>query len=78
MAALSCSALICAQEVALSYTDAQAQQARAVYDSACATCHGPNFADGPLGAPLKGDAFMSKYGGKPVRELFDVVRTAMP
>ena len=67
-----------AQEAALSYTAEQAQQARAAYDSSCAGCHGPNLADGPLGAPLKGDAFMRKYGGKPARALFDVMRTTMP
>src|SRR5688500_1453055 len=67
-----------APEVALSYTAEQAQQARAVYDSTCAMCHGANFADGPLGAPLKGDAFMRKYGGRSARVLFDALRTTMP
>ncbi len=71
-------AMATAQEVALSFTAAQAAQGRATYDAACAVCHGPNFADGPLGAPLKGDAFMQKYGGKPARTLFDVMRTTMP
>ncbi len=66
------------QEVALSYTAAQAAAGRTAYAETCAVCHGPNLADGPLGAPLKGDAFMRKYGGKPVRTLFDVTRTTMP
>jgi len=66
------------QEIALSYTAAQAETGRTVYAETCAVCHGPNLADGPLGAPLKGDAFMRKYGGKPVRTLFDVTRTTMP
>src|SRR5436190_9868182 len=38
-----------AQEVALSFTAAQAQQGRAVYDSTCVTCHGANLDDGPRG-----------------------------
>jgi alcohol dehydrogenase (cytochrome c) len=67
-----------AQEVALSFTAAQVEQGRAVYDASCATCHGENLDDGPLGAPLKGDAFMRKYGGKSARALFDVLRTTMP
>jgi alcohol dehydrogenase (cytochrome c) len=67
-----------AQEVALSFTAAQVAQGRAVYDTACVTCHGTNLDDGPLAAPLKGDAFMRKYGGKPARALFDVLRTTMP
>jgi alcohol dehydrogenase (cytochrome c) len=72
------SALTSAQEVALSFTQAQAEAGRAAYDATCAVCHGPNLDDGPLGAPLKGDAFMRKYGGQSVRTLFDVTRTTMP
>ena len=67
-----------AQEVALSFTVAQVAQGRAVYDTTCVMCHGANLDDGPLGAPLKGDAFMRKYGGKSARALFDVLRTTMP
>src|SRR5690606_10690424 len=67
-----------AQEVALSFTTAQGEQGRAVYDTTCAMCHGANLDDGPLAAPLKGDAFMGKYGGRPARVLFDVLRTTMP
>ena len=67
-----------AQEVALSFTAEQAAAGRAAYDESCAICHGANLNDGPLGAPLKGDAFMRKYGGKAVRALFDVARTTMP
>jgi alcohol dehydrogenase (cytochrome c) len=70
--------LACAQEVALSFTEAQVVIGRAAYDQSCATCHGANLDDGPLGAPLKGDAFMQKYGGRPARTLFDVTRTTMP
>src|SRR5688572_33260928 len=71
-------AVAAAQEVALSFTAEQAAQGRAAYDTACAVCHGPGLSDGPLGAPLKGDAFMQKYGGKPARMLFEIMRTTMP
>ena len=67
-----------AQEIALSFTAAQVEQGRAVYDATCAMCHGANLDDGPLAPPLKGDAFMRKYGGKPARTLFDLLRTTMP
>src|SRR5262245_11713939 len=77
LCAFAC-APISAQEVALSFTAAQVEQGRAVYNTTCAMCHGANFGDGPLAAPLKGDAFMRKYGGKPVRALFDVLRATMP
>ncbi len=77
LGALTCGAAS-AQEVALSFTASQVAQGRAVYDTTCVMCHGTNLDDGPLAAPLKGDAFMRKYGGKPARALFDVLRTTMP
>ncbi|HEY8519897.1 MAG TPA: PQQ-binding-like beta-propeller repeat protein [Gammaproteobacteria bacterium] len=67
-----------AQELALSYTEAQAAEGRRIYDIACVTCHGPNLDDGPLGAPLKGVAFMEKYGGRSVAHLFETMRATMP
>lgn len=77
-ALLLCSTPASAQEVALSFTAAQAAAGRAAYQQTCEVCHGVNLDDGPLGAPLTGDAFMRKYGGQPVRLLFDVTRTTMP
>ncbi len=71
-------ALATGQEVALSFTAAQAETGRTVFSETCVVCHGPNLNDGPLGAPLKGDAFMRKYGGQSVQALFDVTRTTMP
>ncbi len=72
------SAAVSAQELALSYTTQQSQLGRAAYVANCASCHGPNLSDGPLGKPLKGPAFMQKYGGHSVRNLYDVTRTTMP
>lgn len=66
------------QEVALTYTREQAEAGRLAYASNCVMCHGPNLSDGPLGAPLKGPAFMQKYGGRSVLELFTLTRTTMP
>src|SRR5690606_38603167 len=67
-----------AQEIALSFTDAQVEEGRRAYEQHCVQCHGANLDDGPLGAPLKGIAFMAKYGGESVARLFDVTRTTMP
>jgi alcohol dehydrogenase (cytochrome c) len=67
-----------AQEIALTYTAAQAESGRRAYEAACVVCHGANLDDGALGAPLKGDVFMQKYGGQSVRALFDVTRMTMP
>src|SRR5690606_34085427 len=67
-----------AQEAPLSFTDEQADAGRRVYEQHCVQCHGANLDDGALGAPLKGIAFMAKYGGEAVETLFDVTRTTMP
>jgi alcohol dehydrogenase (cytochrome c) len=67
-----------AQDRALSYTIQQSELGRTAYVANCAMCHGPNLSDGPLGKPLKGPAFMQKYGGHSVRDLYDLTRTTMP
>ena len=67
-----------AQERALSYTTQQSEVGRTAYLANCAMCHGPNLSDGPLGKPLKGPAFMQKFGGHSVRDLYEVTRTTMP
>ena len=72
------SATVRAQETALSYTATQAAAGERAYAASCAQCHGENLDDGPLGSPIAGDAFMQKYGGRSVVELFDVLRTTMP
>ena len=55
---VSTGGLASAQEAALSFTRAQVEQGRAVYDASWAMCHGENLNDGPLGAPLNGDAVL--------------------
>jgi alcohol dehydrogenase (cytochrome c) len=67
-----------AQERALSYTTRQSEVGRTAYLANCAMCHGPNLSDGPLGKPLKGPAFMQKFGGHSVRDLYELTRTTMP
>ena len=60
------------------YTSAQAAQGRTAYTQSCASCHGGNLDDGPLAPPLKGVAFVQKYGGRSVDELFVKTSTTMP
>src|SRR5665213_4471626 len=72
------SAGVDAQERALSDTTEQSEVGRTAYLANCAMCHGPNLSDGPLGKPLKGPAFMQKFGGHSVRDLYEVTRTTMP
>ncbi|MGW8370469.1 MAG: c-type cytochrome, partial [Gammaproteobacteria bacterium] len=66
------------QETALSFTVEQAERGQQIYSVNCTMCHGDNLDDGPLGAPLKGPAFMQKYGGNDVAKLFDETRNTMP
>lgn len=60
------------------YTNAQADQGRVAYNQACASCHGGNLDDGPFAPPLKGIAFVQKFGGRSVDELFAKSSTTMP
>jgi alcohol dehydrogenase (cytochrome c) len=60
------------------YTAAQAAAGREVYDKSCASCHGGNLDDSALAPPLKGVAFMKKYGGKSVEDLFEDVARMPP
>ena len=60
------------------YTTAQAAAGKAAYDASCASCHGGSLDDGALAPPLKGVAFVQKYGGKSVDALFAKVTTMPP
>ena len=62
-----------ATQSAPTYTAAQAAAGKAAYDASCASCHGGNLDDGALAPPLKGVAFVQKYGGKSVEKLFTKV-----
>jgi len=60
------------------YTAAQARLGEAAYRAGCAQCHGANLDDGAIAPPLKGVAFIQKYGLKTVDTLFTTTATTMP
>ena len=60
------------------FTAAQAALGQTAYIASCAQCHGSNLSDGVSGPPLKGVAFIQKFGGKSVDGLFTVTSTTMP
>ncbi len=60
------------------FTTAQASLGEAAYRASCAQCHGANLDDGALAPPLKGVAFITKYGLKTVDTLYTVTATTMP
>jgi alcohol dehydrogenase (cytochrome c) len=60
------------------FTSAQAVAGKAAYERSCASCHGANVDDGNSAPPLRGAAFLRKFGGKPAADLFTYVSTKMP
>lgn len=61
------------------YTEAQARQGQALYQSHCAACHGQSL-EGASASALKGPRFSAKWadGRHTVDELYYIVRTTMP
>ena len=61
------------------YTAEQAARGKALYDEQCAWCHGPLRAFVPEMAALLGDhTFRARWRGRPLGELFDLIRRTMP
>ncbi len=60
------------------YTDDQAKNGQALYNSECASCHGDQLNGGEMAPPLAGGEFMSNWNGLTVGALFERIRTGMP
>ncbi len=56
----------------------QPADGRAVYQQACAECHGPRLQGGAHGPALSGLAFTSVWGERSADELFEYLRSEMP
>lgn len=56
----------------------KAPRGSAVYARQCASCHGATLDDGEFAPPLKGDAFLRKWGGRNGAALRDYVASTMP
>ena len=66
------------QQIPAAFTLAQAQTGAAEYAENCAGCHADNLA-GKADAPsLKGIGFMSSWGARTTKELYQIISTAMP
>jgi mono/diheme cytochrome c family protein len=59
------------------YTEAQAGRGRATYGVSCSRCHNPDLS-GDRGPALKGERFMTTWGGGSVTRLFQKIRDTMP
>jgi alcohol dehydrogenase (cytochrome c) len=62
----------------VSFTPAQAERGKSGYAQNCASCHGMALDDGEFAPPLKGTAFLQKWGGRTADELFLYASTRMP
>jgi mono/diheme cytochrome c family protein len=60
------------------YTDAQAERARATFDSTCARCHTLTAVGNVQGGPLAGDKFWTAFTQKSVGDLLSFVTKNMP
>jgi len=61
-----------------SYTAAQADRGRAIYQARCATCHGGALAGEDTNPPLAGGRFLANWTGQSLGTLATRIRTTMP
>ncbi len=61
-----------------SFTVEQVAAGRQLYARQCAPCHGAAQEGGEAGPALRGNAFQTKWAGKPWQELFEQMRRTMP
>jgi mono/diheme cytochrome c family protein len=59
------------------YTSAQAERGKATFATTCLRCHNADLS-GDRGPALKGERFMTSWGGGSVTRLFEKVRDTMP
>ena len=60
------------------FTAEQASAGKTAFQAHCATCHAGDLRGKDDAPALNGDAFLATWQAKPVKELFDFVRTTMP
>jgi mono/diheme cytochrome c family protein len=62
------------------YTTVQADRGEREFGRSCEHCHGKELeGDGGREVPaLVGDAFLGKWRGRPVKELYELLRQSMP
>lgn len=65
------------------YSTAQSKRGEELYSSACAQCHGIRLngaaqPDQPPSPAIARAGFLKKWAGRPLSELYELIRTAMP
>lgn len=59
------------------YTLEQADNGHQLFNNICAECHRPDLT-GAMGPALKGDAFLQRFGHKPIGDLYRFEHANMP
>lgn len=60
------------------YTEAQANAGAAAYEQYCSACHGRTLAGGSGGPSLSGEAFATRWAGRELGALINLITTSMP
>ncbi|TFH75116.1 alcohol dehydrogenase [Gammaproteobacteria bacterium LSUCC0112] len=60
------------------YTEEQANAGASAYEQNCAACHGRNMAGGTGGPALSGAAFATRWAGRDLGALINLITTSMP
>src|SRR5688572_27005212 len=68
---------ILATPISIDATVGGVEADNAVYQTHCASCHGPEF-EGGFGPPLRGKAFQDKWAGTSAEALLAYIQAAMP
>jgi mono/diheme cytochrome c family protein len=64
---------------AVTFTTAQVERARAVYNHSCQDCHGTELDNGEFGGPaLKGSYFRGRWTSRTAADLFGFMQVTMP
>ena len=60
------------------FSTAQVDRGKVTYAQNCAPCHGKDMDAGEFGPPLKGRAFLDRWGGRPLAEFSGYLQANMP
>ena len=60
------------------FSTAQVDRGKVTYAQNCAPCHGKDMDAGEFGPPLKGRAFLDRWGGRPLAEFSAYLQANMP
>jgi len=75
--AVSCSTVRTAKREGV-YSADQARSGAELYARECASCHGSSLRGSEAGSALIGDAFWTRWAGRPLADLYNVTKNTMP